>query len=78
MKQIIHVNKNTIASNRKHNRWEPAIIVRQGRKRQYGFEIAVKDAAGTVIGTFKQVKEPLDCGARVYFEQCVGSCEVIN
>lgn len=79
MKQIIHINKNIIASNRKHGKWEPAIIFRNGNKKVlYGYEIRIKDDNGKVVGRFIQDRKGLKCGARVYFEQLSGSVEITN
>ncbi len=78
MKQIIHVNTNTIKSNRKNNEWNPAIIIRNGKKRQYGFEVVIRDESGAVVGRFIQDNVGLDCGAKVWWEQESGTAEVVT
>ena len=64
MPVIIHVNRNTIASNLKHNRREPPIIVRRDRKREYGNSVEIIGPARMVY----RPDDPLDCGARVWIE----------
>lgn len=64
-KLFIHVNRNILASNKKHGRDEPAITVRTrskvlGRGRQVlmlGKSLVVQDE-----------DNPLSCGARVWIE----------
>lgn len=64
MKTILHVNRNVLAANKKHGRNDPAIIIRQGTKRTYCYEVEI--APGIVM--VHRENEPLDCGARVWVE----------
>lgn len=66
---IIHVNRNTIDSNRKQKTRKAPIIVRDGRRRQYGDRVEIRDAQGHLIAAFiHSPDKPLDCGARVWVE----------
>lgn len=62
MKTIVHVNRNVLASNNKHGKNDPAIIIRRGKKRVYCYEAEL--APGVKI--FHKQNEPLDCGAKVW------------
>lgn len=62
MKTILHVNRNVLASNKKHGKNDPAIIIRQGKKRTYCYEVEIAPGVFMV----HRENEPLDCGARVY------------
>jgi hypothetical protein len=64
MTVIVHVNRNTIASNAKHLTNEPPLIIRRGSKREYAHEVEL-------IGPAKIIHSPhnpLSCGARVWIE----------
>ena len=67
-KQIVHVARNQIASNTKHNTDEPVLIIRGNHKstRVRGVEL-VDTATGKVMGHFVyQPHKPLACGARAW------------
>lgn len=63
-KTIIHVNRNVLASNKKHGKNDPAIIIREGKKRTYCYEVEI--APGILM--VHREDEPLDCGARCWLE----------
>ena len=65
-KRIIHVYQQRIRQNIKRDAAdrEPPIIVRDGRKRTYGFEVEVTGPCRIVYSP----DEPLDCGARLWIE----------
>lgn len=65
-KRIIHVYQQRIRQNIKREpaEMEPPIIVREGRKRDYGFEVDIKGPCRIVYSP----TQPLDCGARLWIE----------
>lgn len=64
---IVHVARNAVASNVKHGRSDPAIIVRRGRKSERHHEVELVGPV-RVISTFGTDRKPLACGARVWIE----------
>ena len=69
MKTIVHVNQHIIRANLKHNRTDPPLTVRRGRKTIRCGTALVRDSEGSVIGRFYyRPDKPLSCGARVWFE----------
>lgn len=68
---IIHVNRHTIASNRKHGENKPPLAVRRGRSgpAMYAHKVDIFDAHGDVVATVvHSPKKPLKCGATVWIE----------
>lgn len=68
---IIHVNSNTIRSNRKHGNTEPPLSIRKTRsaRAEYAQEIEIRDNAGNVVArVVYQPDTPLSCGAQVWIE----------
>lgn len=62
-KCIVHVHRQRIASNLKHGKNDPPIIVRRGSKREYYHEVKLSGDVRVVHG-----EKPLSCGARVWME----------
>lgn len=64
MTYYVHVNKNTIASNRKHGKKDPAVRIQKGRRGKpvYAYRVQFSDA----VIEYKPDGEPLlPCGARL-------------
>jgi hypothetical protein len=64
MKTIIHVNKQIIASNRKHGRNEPPLTVKTYKSNRKCHEAEILGPSRVVHSPHK----PLSCGARVWIE----------
>jgi hypothetical protein len=61
----IHINSNTIRSNKKHGTTNPAVTVRIGQKViGYGHEVVINGPSKVVY----EPENPLVCGARVWIE----------
>jgi hypothetical protein len=62
----VHVNKNVIASNRKHGKSDPAVRVQKGKygKPIYAFRVRFQD--GEMI--YSPDKPILPCGARMVIQ----------
>jgi hypothetical protein len=68
---IIHVNSNTIRTNRKQETDFPPLSVRKTRsgKATYCNEVEICDEFGTVVARFVySPSTPLSCGAQVWIE----------
>ena len=68
---IIHVNSNTIKSNRKRGESTPPLSIRKTKsaKAEYCHEVGIKDANGVVIArVVYHPDSPLSCGAQVWIE----------
>ncbi len=68
---IIHVNSNTIRSNRKHGKIDSPLTVRETRsgKALYCDRVEICDANGNVVATVVyEPDSPLSCGAQVWIE----------
>jgi hypothetical protein len=69
----IHINKHRIASNAKHDKYEPVITCKVGKDNLYGHEVSILDDEGNEIVKIVysdvncEIKQ-LGCGARVYIE----------
>jgi hypothetical protein len=63
-KKILHVNKNIIASNKKHSLKDPPVTVRMGKEIHRGHEAEIDGPSRLVYRPDK----PLSCGARVWIE----------
>jgi hypothetical protein len=68
---IIHVNSNTIKSNRKHSANNPPISIRKTRtaKPEYTHHLQLIDNNGQTVATITyQPDNPLPCGAQIWIE----------
>jgi hypothetical protein len=68
---IIHVNSNTIKSNRKNGVLLPPLSVRKTRsgKADYAHQIDLSDSDGNVVAkVVYQPETPLSCGAQIWIE----------
>lgn len=68
---IVHVNSNTIRSNRKQQNDTPPLSVRKTKsaKAEYSNAVNIHDADGNVVATVVYEPEnPLSCGAQVWIE----------
>jgi hypothetical protein len=65
-KTYIHVNQHVIRSNKKNERNDPVITVKQGSKNTYCHEVAINGPSKVVYGG--NDKPLLSCGARVVIE----------
>jgi hypothetical protein len=68
---IIHVNRHTIASNRRRGENKPPLAVRRGRSGRaiYTHKVEIYDTYGDVVATVvSSPNKPLKCGATVYIE----------
>ena len=63
MKKYIHVNQHKIRSNKKHNKNEPVLTVKEGKKNTYGHEVEIHWESKVIYGGNN--KPLLPCGARV-------------
>jgi len=66
MKKYIHVNQNIIRSNKKHNKNDPVITIKEGRSNKYCHEVEIKGPSKVKYGG--NDKPILNCGARVVIE----------
>ena len=75
VKHIVHVNRLKIASNRKHNRREPVVVVKAGGKNiGVGHEVVIRDKRGEIAARLVyRPTEPLPCGAQVWLECYFGT-----
>ena len=65
-KTYIHVNQHVIRSNKKNERNDPVITVKQGSKNVYCHEVVINGPSKVVYGG--NDKPLLSCGARVVIE----------
>jgi len=65
-KTYIHVNQHVIRSNKKNERNDPVITVKQGRKNDYCHEVAILGPSKVIYGG--NDSPILSCGARVVIE----------
>ena len=68
---IIHVNSNTIKSNKKRSLDNPPLSIRKTKsaKAQYGDSVLIHDKQGNVVAeVVYQPDTPLSCGAQVWIE----------
>ena len=66
MKKYIHVNQHIIRSNKKNNKNEPVITVKEGKKNTYCHEVIINGLSKVRYGG--NHKAILSCGARVVIE----------
>jgi len=65
-KTYIHVNQHVIRSNKKHDKNDPVITVKQGFSNTYCHEVQINGPSKVVYGGNE--KPLLSCGARVVIE----------
>ena len=65
-KTYIHVNQHVIRSNKKNEKNDPVITVKQGRKNDYCHEVAILGPSKVIYGG--NDSPILSCGARVVIE----------
>ena len=65
-KTYIHVNQHVIRANKKYERNDPVITIKQGSKNVYCHEVVIKGPSKVVYGG--NDKPILNCGARVVIE----------
>lgn len=63
----IHVNKQRIAQNLKHNKQDPVLTMKTGKQNVYSHEMKILGPS-TLVYAEMCGKKPLSCGARVYIE----------
>jgi hypothetical protein len=63
-KKVIHINRNVIDSNRKHNKSDPPVTVKTSNSNHYGSEIEIEGPSKVIYSPDK----PLSCGARMWIE----------
>lgn len=68
MKHIIHVNQHVIKSNRKLNKVDPVLTVKNYKTTTYGHEVTIDGPCKVVYSPDK----PLSCGAHVWIETLSG------
>jgi|TARA_R100001530_G_scaffold97258_2_gene67605 hypothetical protein len=66
MRKYIHVNQHKIKSNKKNNKNEPVITIKEGKKNTYCHEVAI--LGPSIIKYGGNDKPLLPCGARVVIE----------
>jgi hypothetical protein len=66
MTWFVHVNKNTIASNRKHGKKEPAVRIQRGRRGKSIYCYRAKFVEGEII--YSPHEPLLPCGARMVIQ----------
>ncbi len=64
----IHVNRNTLNSNRKHGRFDPAVTVRYSKGTEHGHVVVIYDDEGNEVARVIHSEKPLSCGAKVWIE----------
>lgn len=64
LKKRIHINKLTIARNKKHQKDDPPIAVRTSKGVHYGKKVSILGPSQLVY----QPEKPLPCGAQVWIE----------
>ena len=65
-KTYIHVNQHVIRSNKKHDKNDPVITIKQGSKYTYCHEVQINGPSKMIYGG--NDKPILSCGARVVIE----------
>ena len=66
MKTYIHVNQHVIRANKKHNKSDPCITIKQGKSNTYCHEVLIHGPSKVTYGG--NDKPILPCGARVVIE----------
>jgi len=77
MRQVVHVNQQAIARNRKgQTPPEPPIIARTYKGAELASEMELRLPDGTVVGKFVyRPLNPLPCGARLWLELDTNVCQ---
>jgi len=71
----IHVNRHTLASNKKHGVSDPAIGVEEsGCEKRYGSRIDILYDGVVVASVIHRENRPLKCGARCWIETRLDIC----
>ena len=71
----IHVNRHTLASNKKHGVSDPAIGVEEsGCEKRYGSRIDILYEGVVVASVIHRENRPLKCGARCWIETRLDIC----
>lgn len=66
MKTYIHVNQHIIRANKKYDKSDPCITIKQGKKNTYCHEVVIHGPSKVIYGG--NDKPILSCGARVVVE----------
>lgn len=79
MRQVVHVNQQAIARNRRRpDGFEPPIIARTYKGVKHGFQMNLQLPDGTVVGQFVyRPHNPLPCGARLWLELDTNVCKAV-
>ena len=65
----VHVNRHTLARNKKHGYADPAIGVEEyGRQKRYGSRVDILHEGVVVASVIHREEKPLRCGARCWIE----------
>lgn len=65
----IHVNRNTLASNKKWGKNDPVVGVEErGSKKRYGHRVDIVHGGVIVASIIHEEEHPLRCGARCWVE----------
>lgn len=64
VKKIIHVNRNILNANRKHNKKDPPVTVKTTKDNYYGMEVSINGPSNLIYNN----DNPLSCGARLWIE----------
>ncbi len=69
MKTKIHINQHIIKYNRKHNKSEPCITVKDYKENRYASTVYIVDSEGEVVAkVIYNPNKPLTCGAECWVE----------
>lgn len=76
MRQVVHVNQQTIAKNRRDGTALPPIIARTYKGAEHASEMELRLPDGTAVGKFVyRPHDPLPCGARLWLELDTDVCQ---
>tara|TARA_R100001163_G_C5068474_1_gene208856 strand:- start:3081 stop:3335 length:255 start_codon:yes stop_codon:yes gene_type:complete len=69
VKTKIHINQHIIKYNRKHNKSEPCITVKDYKENRYASTVYIVDSEGEVVAkVIYRPNKPLTCGAECWVE----------
>tara|TARA_Y100000361_G_scaffold142346_1_gene148317 strand:+ start:449 stop:703 length:255 start_codon:yes stop_codon:yes gene_type:complete len=69
VKTKIHINQHIIKYNRKHNKSEPCITVKDYKENRYASTVYIVDSEGEVVAkVIYNPNKPLTCGAECWVE----------
>lgn len=78
MRQVVHVNQQVIARNRRDGTEDPPLIARTYLGVSHATEMELRLPDGTVVGKFVyRPHNPLSCGARLWLELDTDVCQAI-